>query len=39
MGNKLDVKNDFRMAMVMTRCDLLEEISRGILFLNEQERK
>jgi isopentenyl diphosphate isomerase/L-lactate dehydrogenase-like FMN-dependent dehydrogenase len=31
------VKNDLRMAMIMTCCDSLEEVSRDILFLNSQE--
>ncbi|HMK95825.1 MAG TPA: alpha-hydroxy-acid oxidizing protein [Candidatus Limnocylindrales bacterium] len=32
------VRNDLRMAMVMTCCDSLEEVSRDILFINEQDR-
>jgi len=33
------VKNDLQMAMVMTCCDSLEEVSRDILFLDEQNRE
>jgi len=29
------VKNDLRMAMVMTCCDSLQEVNRNILFLDE----
>ncbi|MGA2385364.1 MAG: hypothetical protein ABSG33_02390 [Candidatus Bathyarchaeia archaeon] len=33
------VKKDLRMAMLMTCCDSLEEVSREILFLDEKEGK
>jgi len=33
------VKNDLRMAMIMTCCDSLEEVSRDIIVMNEQDRK